>query len=269
MTEIDALSTLAEVAIGLAGFSGIVLALSRRGNALDPWDAVRMAALLGTSLIPAFVALVPAGAIASGLAPSMGFRLASGLAVPVIVAFLAVVARMGRRIDPASVAPYTTAIRLVGNGAGLVNIVLQSLNALWLGTFWPLYLGLMLLLGYSCVQFALILCTPARRRRGGLKPWTRASRTFTPYCRRTFALPGGRDSPGGHRTDPSRGAWDSTFSSRSPPGRPESELKSLSNGSDDDRQDDARRVADPMNNTPFETLTEISIEVDSDAEDTT
>ena len=57
----DAFLTLSEVGIGLAGFSGIALALTRRDAPLSPGQAVFVRELIFNSLAVIFLALLPVG----------------------------------------------------------------------------------------------------------------------------------------------------------------------------------------------------------------
>ncbi len=55
----DAFLTLAEIGVGLAGFSGIALALTRRDAPLTPAQAVFVRELILNSLAVIFLALFP------------------------------------------------------------------------------------------------------------------------------------------------------------------------------------------------------------------
>ena len=58
MNELD-LSIFVEFGVGLAGFSGVVVAFSSRSGELDEYDRFRVVQLLLSALIPAFFGLAP------------------------------------------------------------------------------------------------------------------------------------------------------------------------------------------------------------------
>ena len=59
MNTID-LSVFVEFGVGLAGFSGVVVAFSLRSGTLNDYDQFRVVLLVFNSLFPAFVGTLPA-----------------------------------------------------------------------------------------------------------------------------------------------------------------------------------------------------------------
>jgi hypothetical protein len=81
----DAFLTLAEIGVGLAGFAGIALALTRRDAPLTPGQAIFVRELILNSLAVIFLALLP---VSLGLLELQGqtvWRTLSGLHFAIIV----------------------------------------------------------------------------------------------------------------------------------------------------------------------------------------
>ena len=78
MTGIDALLTIAEMAIALAGFSAVVAAFARQG-ALSPEDRSRFVWLFSTAFVAALLAFVPVLLIEANFEPPELWRCASGV----------------------------------------------------------------------------------------------------------------------------------------------------------------------------------------------
>ena len=73
------LSTIAEIALALAGFSGIVVAFTREPGQLTDLESYRLTLLFGPSLGAVFLALLPWALSHSGLEGEEIWRLASGI----------------------------------------------------------------------------------------------------------------------------------------------------------------------------------------------
>ncbi len=80
MVASDELLTIAELAIGLAGFSGVVIAFSYRGK-LRPTDRYRFVGLFTQALTVAFLSFVPFGFYHAGQVGPAIWRASSGVAV--------------------------------------------------------------------------------------------------------------------------------------------------------------------------------------------
>jgi hypothetical protein len=148
----EALSTLAEVAIGLAGFSGIATAL--RGSQLHPADVWRTLALLVISFLVLFLSLVPYAFIAFGFGDSTLWRVSSAFGFILLPASGIPLLRL-RPPDFSSVpyhylSPYFGAV----NGGVLVAF---GVNLMALGSFGVYFAGLLVLLAMAAVQFVLII----------------------------------------------------------------------------------------------------------------
>lgn len=156
----EALSTIAEVGLGLAGFTGILVALGRSGTAFSRPEVLRLLLLLVSSLGAVFLALFPVALHESGVDDLACWRLSSAiLAVftSVSLVYLGYQIQRHRGEFGAMYSPAVFAIVLTGSVA---TVLLQVSNAIGLGA--PprsgLYIfGLMWLLFLASLQFARIL----------------------------------------------------------------------------------------------------------------
>ena len=74
----DALSTIAEIALGLAGFSGVVVVLGRQPGAFSRVEAGRLVLLLVSSIGAMFLALLPLSLAPLELSDSLLWRVSAG-----------------------------------------------------------------------------------------------------------------------------------------------------------------------------------------------
>ena len=154
--EADALFTIAEVAVGITGFSGIVLAISHRPGALDPFDASRIFLLLAAGVATIVVSLFPVGLHAAGVASGSIWRWSSA---SMVVVNLGVIAG-GLRAGPWVVSARDWVIAPVLLTATLFNLAAQILNATGLvfhGSFSVFFFGLLWWVTFSGTQFVLII----------------------------------------------------------------------------------------------------------------
>ncbi len=137
----DYLTLTGELAIGIAGFSGVVAALTRR--AADEWrtiDVVRLQMLLRQSIAVAMWSVAPALLVSSGLSGPLVWRCVS--AAWAATTPLAVVPLMRR--TRAHLAAYPEEVSDVSRGAyalvtaiPIVGLVLQLANVLYVAAPWP------------------------------------------------------------------------------------------------------------------------------------
>jgi len=154
----EALATIAEVAIGLAGFSGIVVVLSRTyERRLTPLERYRLFILLVPSLATTFLALITLALVSSGVPGA--FRIGSLLLALFCLWFPASRVRQTihfhRRVPDLFHAPVIWGML----GGYLVVASLSLLHAFAVVTEVPavLLLGLLWPLFQSSVQFARML----------------------------------------------------------------------------------------------------------------
>ena len=159
MDEAETLTAIAELSLGLAGFSAIVIAVGER-SARTSVSRLAIIFLLTAAFVTLFLSLVPLVFAALGLSESDSFRAASAVMVVVAIAWLSILAPAGFRenVLGRKNMPVFTPIALGLAGA---NIVLQTLSAAALiGTspFGIYLLGLFVyLLGAAATFFQILL----------------------------------------------------------------------------------------------------------------
>jgi len=155
----DPLLTIAEIALALAGFTGIIVVFGRSPGHLFAGDAFRLYVLLGLSFSVLFLAFIPIALHLSGVRGEALPRLASGISILVGVLLggsLVPRFRQARRESPEIFGP----ISYLFGGGSLVNLGAQAFNALSLSfesTLSIFFWGLLWTLLYGCVQFARLL----------------------------------------------------------------------------------------------------------------
>jgi hypothetical protein len=154
------LTTIAQIAVGLAGFTGIAIAFTRRPGELTPLEGYRLAILFATSLGALFLALIPFGFGLVGVRDSTLWRISSALFVAFEAGLLIYLVPRTLRFLGEAREIFNVRV-LTGLAAGhVVAIVLQAVNALggFRGAESGVFLwGLIWLLFHTALQFARIL----------------------------------------------------------------------------------------------------------------
>lgn len=158
MIQVEVLGTIAQLGIGLAGFSGIVLVLTHGGGELTQLEKDRLGFMLGASLGATFLALLPI--LLSGLPwhPDAAGRVANGAMAAYCVFFLRFYIRAGLAMR--AQAPELVKAGPFGSTAfgHSLNILLQVGAAVGLIDSAPAFLlGLTWLLFHGAYQFKRIL----------------------------------------------------------------------------------------------------------------
>ncbi len=151
MEEESALFIVAEVSIGLAGFTGVVAALQGR-DGWDAFDVWRVVSLLCITFSCLFVSLMPVGLHAAGLSDSAVWRFSGGFGIASIVFGYIVTTRYQRADFPRQQGAYAKVLYSLG-GALLVWHILTIL----LATFWPFFFALLTILMLAALEFTSIL----------------------------------------------------------------------------------------------------------------
>lgn len=97
LEQTDSLHTIAELAIALAGFAGIVVAVDRRSSAAQVSVHGGLGILLGSSFGAALFAFVPEWVEASGVAPGHTWHVSNGLFGAYRVAYIGIATRAARQ----------------------------------------------------------------------------------------------------------------------------------------------------------------------------
>ena len=160
LNEHESLTSVAEFAIGLAGFSGIVVALGKRPGRWAPADRIRLLNVLLLAFGAGFMAYFPMVLAHAGLSGSLLWRSSSGgFLCAVIPMILFGLIRMQKLPDDVKglLHPFVYWLAVI---SGLVTILAQLLNMVGLGfqpQFAPYFLGLVILLLNGAIQFARML----------------------------------------------------------------------------------------------------------------
>ncbi len=159
----DELSVLAEIAIALAGFSGIVVAVQSRDHA-HPWDTYRAVALLLTGFSMLVQVLLPSVIHSFGVSGPSLWRLSSALCVMVT---LAPQMSLYRSVpDDFASSRYYRQIHIGILATTGVAIVANSINALALGTlgsFSLFYLAVLVFIPSAALQFLAVIAIRPQR----------------------------------------------------------------------------------------------------------
>lgn len=153
-------STIAAVAISLAGFSGIVLAVGRQGTTLTDVERYRFSVLMWNALGATFLALVPPLLHVFGLDQRLWIVASAIMAMGEATLTRAWVARSLHQMRAApEIFHRRTFITLVGMHVG--NVVLQTAAAVGLADGPGVYaIGLVVLLAHAANQFLRMLFRP-------------------------------------------------------------------------------------------------------------
>ena len=185
--DAETLGTIAQLGLGLAGFSGIALVLTRGGAELSRLEVDRLGIMLGSSLGASFLGLLPLVIGAYVEAEGHGCRIASGAMAVYTAGFLRYYVRATLRMRaeaPELVTPLPFGSVTAGHAA---NLMLQIGAAAGLLACVPVYLtGLTWLLFHGAYQFGRILFIRPRARPPGRGAPTDAAH---PEARESAMLP--------------------------------------------------------------------------------
>ena len=170
MPAADLLALIAQIAVSLAGFSGLIAALRTNAGAWHPRDIWSLSWMLGASIGALLLALLPLWLGLAGLDDGRAWRAACGVAALWTGTFMVAMAWWGRRLTrrgfPRRVPGVPTALFFLMAGATLVDAIAAT------GLLGPLlvfaYIGSLLLLLMAallalCV-FLVLLSREAHRR---------------------------------------------------------------------------------------------------------
>lgn len=161
MDPTEALLAIAQIALGLAGFGGIFVAVSReRAAALRPADSYRLTLLLSAALSTLVLSLVPVALRALGMSEASVWR-ASSAAMSALLAGLGVVTvrmRLPHREEiRAGEAPWMAAAIWVLAFATLAAQLASVLGLGALAGFGVFFFGLVFLVAFGSYLFARML----------------------------------------------------------------------------------------------------------------
>lgn len=160
MSPMEGLDTIAEVAIGLAGFSGIVVAFIHRKGVMTALDKLRLGVLLYAAFGAVLLALLPFGLGHVGLEGAHLWATASAVHAVVSALQIAGLIIVVRRYFAVYRPIFNLMILVPVISMYVANTVLQVLNlsgALWAPMLGPYYLGLIWLVVHAGLQFSRII----------------------------------------------------------------------------------------------------------------
>jgi len=165
--EEDVFLSIAELALAVAGFSGVITAFMKRPGKLSSVEAYRIGVLLGITFGAVFLALLPVVLEQFGLAaPRLWATASTVMAVCSTVALSVFLysSRLIHRLAPEIFNRYMMGAMAAGH---VVNIALQILNAMWASEDHSagIYtVGLCWYLIHAAVQFSrMLFVQPADR----------------------------------------------------------------------------------------------------------
>jgi hypothetical protein len=122
------LETIAQIAIGLTGFTGVVVSFAAQPDRWTPVDRARLQLMLASSIGVLFLALLPLALIALGLAPTLVWRLASAALLIVSLAITASFVRRAHGLGLKDRREFAPSIYLPLVAGTLANLVVQAFN---------------------------------------------------------------------------------------------------------------------------------------------
>ena len=158
----DQLAVLAEVAVGLAGFSSIIVVFRRRSatDAWEPEDAFRFKIMLEGSLVAGLFAISPSATAGLGLGPNLLWPAHSAALLIYLVLNLLRRWQQFRSLPAGSLSPGIARTMLCG---GAITMMVQALNVVGLGIpqgAGPYLFGVSWLITYSGIMFYRLITAP-------------------------------------------------------------------------------------------------------------
>ena len=154
----DALTTVAEIAIAIAGFSGVAAVLGRRSQGeWSPLDVLRLRMLLRISFSIVIFCFLPIVLLSASIAADSTWALSSGAWLAAFAVNFSLDAREGQRIVKLTDAPiergYVARILMLAGGM----VVLHVLNIVTVREAWPYLAALVANLIAPFAQFLRLL----------------------------------------------------------------------------------------------------------------
>ena len=154
----DALTTVAEIAIAIAGFSGIAAVLGRRSEGeWAPYDVFRLRALLRISFGVVIFCFLPIVLSSASVAPEKTWALSSGAWLVCFSALLASDLREVRRITKLTGEPVERGSAALVGSLAVGVFALHALNVLVIREAWAYLAGLVAMLTVPFSAFLRLL----------------------------------------------------------------------------------------------------------------
>ena len=154
----DALASMIEASMALAGFSGIVVVLGRRGQGeWQPQEDLRLVNLLANSLTALLAALLGVLLLTTRLAPSIAWLVCSAVWLVAAGLHSAWIVGRSRALREQALRRTNPLFFWFGSALSAVALALQLVNIAWLREFWPFFAGLLTSLALGARQFVVLL----------------------------------------------------------------------------------------------------------------
>lgn len=158
MGEAETLSTIAEVSVAFAGFSGVVAAFGRRDPREWPFaERSRFRALIETSIAGALLALFPLALVTTPMSPAFVWHSSSLALVAYVVLSAFVTYRKSRLATRGERSEISSSLLGAVALCDVLIVALNVFNLVVAGTAWPFVLGLLMLVGQAAFFFARML----------------------------------------------------------------------------------------------------------------
>lgn len=160
------LNEIAQLALAVVGFSGIVVVLGQRS--VGSWskaDIGRMSVMMTTAFRTLFAALFPLVLIQFGLADAIVWGWSSGIVALIGIFAIVRIARYARSIDADEHhIPWLQTTMLFLSFISIVINVLNAAGIVFDRSFGPYFLTLMIAFGMSCIYFVRLVQTAIANR---------------------------------------------------------------------------------------------------------
>jgi len=164
--EANALSLIAQISLGLAGFAGILISLGRGAGTFHPADALRIRLLLINVLGSLFSSIVAVGLEASAIGSGQSERAGAAVLLIFILYYLSVTIRGARRIEGARVL-FNIRILVLYRTLAALAVIAQAIVVLGYGgraTFLLYFAGLLWGLFYGAFGFVRLVYVRPREQ---------------------------------------------------------------------------------------------------------
>lgn len=162
----EALAAAAQIAVAVAGFTGVVVAFG--SGPIHEWSSVelfRLKLLIGTSVFPLVWSLAGLVLLTTGLSAPTLWSWCSAMAAALLLPGLGFALRDFLRLGRAEQGRAGRAIFTGAAGLGLLVILLQVYNILVLRAFWPFFTIVTSGMTLSVFQFVRMTLDRTRRRK--------------------------------------------------------------------------------------------------------
>jgi hypothetical protein len=168
---IEALSLIAEIAVGLAGFAGVAVVLGRGPGRWGAGDALRIRLLLGAAFTALFASLIATSSSWAGASDEVSVQLGAAVLLLGQVYWGVVVARQIARLEASDRALFNPRLallmRLIMYSSWGAQLVVLS-GVLAAAGSWLFLYGLLVCLAYAALAFVrLLYIRPASDDRSG------------------------------------------------------------------------------------------------------